>query len=335
MKPFKTFNEQLNILKNEYNLVVSDEDSFLVHLETLSYNELVKTYKNTLLFDGEQFKAGATAEGIFQLYHYDKSFQNILMKYSIYVENILKTKLSYVISKNFGIDTDITLKYFSNGKNKKMIKDIEDVLNLSTDEPIKHYRENHSKIPPWILYKNLSFSTSINIYKEFLETEKKEIERSYINKNYRENQINLYLKSNPNENIGKEIGIMLNIVRSFRNTIAHNGHFCKFNSKYELKNYKMEIFFGKDIINKNDLKNKIGINDVYSFILALYFLLSNNEVRKIFISEIISFLENGNESIREAYITILKLPNNIIERLVKLYVETETKITDIKRTSEV
>lgn len=336
MKPFKTFNEQLNILKNEYNLEVLDEDSFLIHLETISYNELIKTYKDTLLFDGEVFLEGVTGEGIFQLYHYDKTFQNILMKFSIYAENALKTKLSYIISKKFGTKTDVTLNYFLNSKNKKMVGDIEGVLNNSTDEPINHYRNSHKEIPPWILYKNLSFSTSISIYRELLETEKKEIINSYIRKTYREHQIKLYLEDNPNESIEKEIDVMLTTVRYFRNTIAHNGHFCKYKSKYKkLNNYKMEIFFGKSIINKSDFRKNIGIDDAYSFILSLYFLLANNELRKIFIREIISFLGNGDESIREAYITILKLPSNIIERLEKLHIETEIKIANIKRASEV
>ena len=322
MKPFRTFEAQLNILKNDYNLKILDEEALLVHLETISYNELIKTYKDTLLFNDNKFIEGVTAEGIFQLYHYDKSFQNILMKFSTYVENILKTKLSYVISKKFGIKTDITLNYFSTCKNEKMLKDIDEVLRTSKSEPINHYRETHTEIPPWILYKNLTFSTSITMYKELLENEKEEVVFSYLKKFYREKNI----LEKGKEDIKEEIEIMLSIVRYFRNTIAHNGHFCKYKSKYKkLKNYKIEILFGKNIINKRDLKNKLGENDTYSFLLSLYFLLSNNELREIFLFEILTFLSGGEASICEVYISILKLPEDIIERLSKLQEETISK----------
>ena len=51
------------------------------------------------------FKNFVSIEYLYMFYLFDKNFQNIVFKYSLFVENFFKTKLAYVLAESFGVDT--------------------------------------------------------------------------------------------------------------------------------------------------------------------------------------------------------------------------------------
>ena len=186
-KPFLTYEEQLKKLRDDYRLPVADNEIELELLSTLSYYELINGYKDCFM-ENNKFIEDRSLIDIFVFNIIDKKFQNILLHYSIYVENIFKTKLAYYIAKNKGIHYSEYLdenKYHSPTPDRKtklsaVIGNFTKVHFDSKDTPTIFYRKNHNHIPPWILFKNITFNNAIDLYSFLKREEKLEIISEYF-----------------------------------------------------------------------------------------------------------------------------------------------------------
>lgn len=85
------------------HLKVEDENLALKLLSTLSFYDLVNGTKECFFNDKEKFEIGTDMLDLFHFKILDKNIQNVLFKYSLYVENTFKTKIAYVLSKNYGV----------------------------------------------------------------------------------------------------------------------------------------------------------------------------------------------------------------------------------------
>ena len=315
-KPFRTYEEQILKLRTEYGLIISDDKVAKQLLCTISYYDLINGYKECFM-ENNKFYDGITIEYLFGFCTYDKDLQNILLKYSIYVENVFKTKLAYTIAKNFGVDEKEYLKkenynisFERDKKFKEVLKNIIKVLNHpKTDNPTKYYRENHNHIPPWILLKNVYFNDAIDLY-SFLSIDlKKEIVNEY------------YTHKDFNNNEELELFMaMITIVRKFRNKIAHGGkvitYKCTGNTEIHLKNYK-KISYG-NFLTDFDIKYGKGKRDLFSMILSLMILLNNSQLLISFVSEL-SFILEIAPDLANTYAKISNLPPKLDKRLKVLY----------------
>jgi abortive infection bacteriophage resistance protein len=183
------------------------------------------------------------------------------------------------------------------------LNDIKKVYHFSKDNPTKYYRENHNHIPPWILFKNVSFNTIIDLFSFLNKNEKLELISEYdffiTNKISDDEKIEMFKN-------------MLNIVRKFRNKIAHNYkiigvHLDK--TMLHLRNIRTILPY--KLISLGDIKNKRGENDLYSMVLSLLFLLEPYFLKLFFIYELNNFKYPGYIN----YFNKCNFPANFIENL--------------------
>ena len=229
------------------------------------------------------FKNFVSIEYLYMFYLFDKNFQNIVFKYSLFVENFFKTKLAYVLAESFGVDTK---DYLAN-KNLNYSYVIKFIINgytkydkygnkLYTQQPIKHYILNHNHVPPWILMKNISFSNAISLYK-LLKSEQK-------------HKVTECILPTTNININDKIQFLtaaLDFIRNYRNQIAHNLKFVT----YRNERCKLPYHITNKIIADKDLsKNNEKYNDIYSCILATFILLNNPLLQSKYVYEIFSVI---------------------------------------------
>ncbi|WP_163468500.1 Abi family protein [Fusobacterium sp. IOR10] len=326
-KPFKTYLEQLNILKEKYGLNLNFSVQELEIIKSISYYDIVNGYKECFMDKNDTYLKGTTLNFMFKFLQFDKNFQNILFKYSVFAENNFKTNLAYSISNNFGVEADSFLKEDNfqkfdadperKYKLEKLLRNIKRTSLKTKDPPTNFYRENHNHIPPWVLFKNIKFNSSIDLYSALKGTDKKEIYEEYLqNYNISKNDKTDFLKN------------MLTIVRKFRNKIAHNGKFITYNieNKYQLLPRCLEkIFVNAPLVfSKDDIKTSLGRRDIYGMILALTILIKNKALVLSMLQEI-NFLFSTESKIINKYINITKLPDNFIFRINKLafYVSEE------------
>ena len=324
-KPFLTYEEQIKKLREDYNLSVGDEEIELELLSTLSYYELINGYKDCFM-ENNKFVEDRSLIDIFVFNIIDKKFQNILLHYSIYVENIFKTKLAYHIAKNKGIHYSEYLdenKYHTSTPDRKakllaVIGNFTKVHFNSEDTPTVFYRKRHNHIPPWILFKNVTFNNAIDLYSFLKRNEKLKIISEYFlidNKNITDDE-RLELFKN-----------MLIITRKFRNKIAHNYKVIGINlEKVSLNTSVLKKIDPFGCISDIDIKNKRGRNDIYSMLLSILFLLNSSLLYTLFLKNLAFFYENNltnpSENLKqliELYINKLNLPNNFFELFKNIY----------------
>lgn len=316
-RPFKTYEEQLDILENRYQLEINKNYFELEILSTISYYDLINGYKDCFMEDNK-YKSGITKQYLFQFLLFDKNIQNLLFKYSVYAENTFKTKLSYIIAKNISVDQNIYLNKknyakHSNDRYKrrqliKLLDSIKNVCTSTSDNPTLHYRNTHNHIPPWILFKNVTFNNSIDLYGFLESTSKNEFVLEY----FKEMTISYDEKA-------KMLKNMITIIRKFRNKIAHNSKVVNYSvdRKYELNRQNLLKIIPKEIYSSKDVKNNRGSSDLYSMILSLLKLLGNKYLTLSFIQELY-FIFSSSDEIAKEYIKLTNLPQDILERLNNL-----------------
>ena len=171
-KPFKTYDEQIKILRDKYGVLINDYDFAKNVLIPISYNDLIGGFKNILKKDSNSVNE-ITIEYLYELHLLDKSIQAFILKYSLFVENLFKNVMAYVIASSFGVDVNKYLdannyQVYSVGTSFKENVYSEILLILIDKkreyQPTQYYVEKYNHIPPWILFKNISFGDSINLY---------------------------------------------------------------------------------------------------------------------------------------------------------------------------
>ena len=115
MKEFKTYQEQIEILKSR-GIVINNEEFALEKLQEDNYYNIINGYK-ALFIDSNQYIQGTTFEEIYSLFEFDRNLKSILLKNILIVENILRTLIAYNFSLKYGNDNYLKIDNFETLKN--------------------------------------------------------------------------------------------------------------------------------------------------------------------------------------------------------------------------
>ncbi|OFM49646.1 hypothetical protein HMPREF2680_09150 [Aerococcus mictus] len=275
---FKTYKEQRAILESK-NLIIDDEHLLDLVLKDYSYYTIINGYKELFLKDSnsenEEFKDGTKLSDLYNAHWIDTTMSNIIFKYTLLVEKRLKSQLSYMIAKNFGVDENRYLREinygqasYHKGKLSQIVKDINEKKH--TDISAIHYFKEEGNLPPWIAAKSISFGNIVNWYQILREPHKDMLVRNM-------------LVSPPNlkpEVLKDYFFRLLQQVYQYRNNSAHGqrSFSIHLNEKYSLlyshlKAAKLDKYF--DGYPKNGL---------YSIIFSILILLNDrNALNQFFI----------------------------------------------------
>lgn len=287
MKPFTNIEEQIEILISR-NLIINDISDTQYLLSQYGYYEIINGYKDCFLIENsENFKPNVTFKHIFDLYQLDKSIQQTIRNAPLEFELALKSSMSYVIAENFGVKENNYLNrinyksgnFKSTDEKGNKIYAIDETLkkfrNISKDnaEPFSHYRNKHGHIPHWILFKGATLGNMVKFYN---------LQKAYIKDEIMAHMLFLKDENLEHENL-KILKDFFNDVLSlslqFRNRTSHSGR--TFNYRPYNKNIRYCRYFHNTIlVTKQNYKNGLGRNDLYSYISSLLILLhSNSKVR--------------------------------------------------------
>lgn len=99
-KVFLNYNQQIEKLKIEKNLLIEDEIYAKEILRQTSYYSLIGGYKD--IFKNpttKKYKDGTRFEDIVELYYFDESLRQLFLRYLIKVENEIKSQVSYYFTE--------------------------------------------------------------------------------------------------------------------------------------------------------------------------------------------------------------------------------------------
>ena len=294
-KPFKTYDELLDLMESR-NITISDR-TFATHvLSDVSYYTLINGYKDTFLSlsNSDLFIPGTKFDELYSIQILNENISAIFLKYILYIERSLKSKISYTVSKNYGVYTNLNehgdgypddylyLKHYSSSNNKR--KNILHKIRSAGLEPrnnlsLRHYSQNKNHIPPWILITNVPFGLSIQWYGIL-----KALDKDYVcQEMLRYTNIDLASKK---ELLAKS----LEILKDYRNSMAHGSKTFAKVTRSELP--KKPLFLScSSLLSSDEYNAGIGKNDLYSVLIIICLLINDPYIHTNLFSDLFFILK--------------------------------------------
>ena len=289
MKEYKSNEELINYLLSK-GVVVSDKKEALEKIERYTYYSIVNTYKNIFKDKNGNYINNVSFDEIYALFEFDKNLKNIVLKYCLEIETVIKSIMANQISKVYDIKDYLNTSNWDNRINtdikesllKKINKEIEKDYNVHT--AVTHYIDNYGFVPPFVLVKILTFGVASSYYGLLKQSDRQAIAK--------------YFKIS--DKLLKQILKNLTIIR---NIAAHSDR---------LYNYTSKFYLSFKIIDKNYIKSD-NITNLYMVIRCMEKLLTKEQYEELYnsICEEIGKLENKLKSIEINNITkIMGFPTN-------------------------
>lgn len=254
--PYSTVEAQLQKLKND-GLIIENDNHALDNLQLYGYSNLIKSYRDPYVIKDSSghktYRDGVTFDQIKSLYLLDKNLRNAVMASMLDLEEYIKEASAEIIARDFGTNPSDYL-LFRNYRDRptnykfslrEILKNMNNSL-ASDKDPIRHYRIAHGIVPPWILFKNVYFSTIVNFIKLFKNKQKTDLAST------------LYTLS-PNFSVEQAKKLMLDtlyICLEYRNLSAHGGRVYNYSPNSTCRAYPNSSGFNLLLQILKDLKYK-------------------------------------------------------------------------------
>ncbi len=289
-KIFLNYDQQIEKLEKEKNLIIKDKKYEKKILRQTSYYSLIGGYKD--IFKNpttKKYMDGTTFKDIVALYYFDEQLRQLFLRYLIKVENEVKSMISYFFTEKHGENQQEYLnthnyKYYG----KKNIRDIDYLIKLlenyvtkPTDyHYINHAQKKYGNVPLWVLTNALTFGNISKMY--MLLPQDIQIK---VSQNYQ------YINE-------KQLVQILSVLVKYRNVCAHGERLFTYRTTDSISDLPLHR---KMNISKKGEQYLNGKNDLYAIVIALRYLLSNKWY-KDFMKELTVLIHKylkGHDSISE------------------------------------
>lgn len=230
-RPFHTYEEQLQKLKKR-GLIIDNDEEVIKILKRKNYYNIINGYKDyfidtpaTIASGDDVYKEGTNFKDINLLYEFDAEIRSIVLKNILKLENIIKTKISYVFSKEKTQEFNyLNINNYDDTKKEsatRVIAEISNVIrncmsqNYTGGRQISHYLDIHKNLPLWVLAKQLTFGNISYFYSSIEESLQKEICKEIAVEYEKEYGKNIIVNE-------KDMEQILKFINSIRNICAHN-----------------------------------------------------------------------------------------------------------------
>lgn len=270
-KPFRTYDELIDILKNRGVDISTPEDRSYAKtvLSQEGYYNLINGYSKLFLDDTglNKYKSGTTLYEIHALYQFDRLLRDIFFRYILRIETHVKNLIAHSFSDKYGHSTYLLYNNFNTNfkdartKITALIAEIQRQISGRTNDPsISHYLNTYGYIPLWVLNNILTFGTISKFYSLMKVPERQSVSRAF-------------------GILDNELDSELMYLSSVRNFCAHgNRLYC-----YRTKNPLLDTdLHAKISIPRNEKAEYIyGKRDLFAAMIAMKRLLSNNDYRRM------------------------------------------------------
>lgn len=317
-KPFRTYDEMISLLETR-GIRIDDREFAKQTLSNTSYYALVNGNKVSYFGDSfeKEIPPGTSFDDLYHLFHLDDSLNHLLLKYVLYVERALKSRVSYIVSKDFGVYTnqDILfnrdksdylspLNYPSNPKrNNTLIKIKQTITRPNVSESLEYYRNHHNHIPAWIVTTSISFGNTIFWYSILPPNDKAYVCSQFIPEAISAKDKKSLLYSS------------LMFLKDLRNHMAHGN---KLGASSSI-NRGQQIILNKlspEIFGQDDIQS--DHNQLLLAISMIYTLIDDTNILERFRSEmsyIIQSYSGYDYFCHKDLLQLLHLPSDIIDRM--------------------
>ena len=230
MKPFKTHDEQIEILKSR-GLIIEDEQRNQVKefLKLENYYNVINGYKDLFLSEhsSNQFKANTSFHDIYVLHQLDRHFRRLFLPDLLIFETNLKSLLAYHFSEAFQTCASfLTIENYhpnSHRQANKLISDLSKLIAYKSEHngPIKHHLDHYNHVPLWVLTKFMTFGQTVQMYRSLMPALKNAIAKEFaltFNRDY-----HCFIELTPSD-----LESIMKTANFFRNICAHEERLYNF-----------------------------------------------------------------------------------------------------------
>ena len=275
-KPFKTIEEQIEILNNRG--VKTDKSTANILLRE-GYYSVVNGYKGLFVFcvdekGDEEYRHGTTFKEIYRLFSFDRTLRMILFKYIAIAESFLKTTTAYKFSEmHQGRHYDYLElnSYRDDGRYPELaqllIDEIETILGMNPEKKppktklyIKHYLQNYNEVPIWVLMNYLTLGQAIRFFDFQKDTIRYAIADTFTKLYLQERWGELTIKP-------KKLKQVFDHIKDIRNICAHDERLYCARVSPRNDTTLAHVIFDLDLVlpweDSQNLRSEI-INEVFS-----------------------------------------------------------------------
>lgn len=267
-KPFITYTAQIEKLKNDKNLIISDLDFAVESLQNISYYALIGGYKQPFIdIHTRKYINNARFEDIVALYEFDEELRGIFFKYLCRVERRIRSSISYHFCEKHGERQEEYLKPVNYNTLPKYKKGVEKLIHMldvmakqnKDHEYIVYQRNKYHNIPLWVMMNTLTFGQISKMFEFLPQNMQGTICRDFTN--VKKNEMIKYLK----------------VLTLYRNVCAHNERLFSYRTFIDIPD---TILHEKLDILKNGSKFIYGKNDLFSVVIAFLYLLPKSDFQQ-------------------------------------------------------
>ena len=288
MKDYKTFNQQLGILRKR-GLIVPKDGSPKRFLEQENYYNVINGYKDLFLQKDsfgnllipERYLPNAHFDELKALFLFDRELRIVFLKYILIFENSFKTVLSHEFSKKYPKPNSyLEIQNYVDNNPKKVLQQISILTKTIHDKvdkngAVKHYIEEYGSVPLWVLVNYLTIGNLSHLYNILIDHDKNTIAKYYSDKYKKQYNIKSPLRFS-----SEDLGSALKIINLVRNKCAHDERL--YSSDFgNVRVANIAKYFGCTLYNNK----KIVVAILYLKILLdkKYFKEFYVELKKIFL----------------------------------------------------
>lgn len=274
-KPFKTVDEQIEILENR-NIIVSNKRFARQILTYENYYYVINGYKTPFINstnNGDAYKPGTSFNEIVALYSFDRKLRELLMPELLRIEHCIKAIIIDVFSKNHGEDHTVYLRpeaFNVNGFNnfKRVNALIFELLKLIDKQrkfhnAVQHYMNKYGSVPLWVLSKVMTFGKINSFYGCMCKEDKEKVAATFN------------LSSN-------EFKSLIDFMAVFRNKCAHGERiYCHIKDQKRptpISNLPLHELLE---IPRNRKGYKYGTQDIFALLIAMKYFLHSTRYEKL------------------------------------------------------
>lgn len=265
IKPFLTYEEQLDNLEKKKQMILTNREYAMKKLQDISYYALIDGYKN-LFYNPmtRKYYKGTTFEDVVMLYDFDEKLRALIFRFLCHVEQKIRALLSYNFCDTYSERQEDYLyigNYNCTKKNKRGIEKLIQILSIEANRNMDHpyivyQRNTYGNVPIWVIMNTLTFGQLSKMY-SFLTTGV----QSRISINY------------PSTS-ERELMQYLRVLTHFRNVCAHNERLFSFRCRLDIPD---TVLHRKMKISQTGVHYDYGKNDLFAVVIAFRYLLNRDE----------------------------------------------------------
>lgn len=289
MKGYKS-NEDLIEYLSSKGVTISDKSDALKKVERYTYYSIVNTYKSIFKDEEGKYLDNVTFDEIYALFEFDKGLKNIILKYCLEIETVIKSIMANQISKVYGVKEYLNTSNWDSSINddikEKLFNKIDNEIekDYNTHTAVTHYIDQYGFVPPFVLVKILTFGVASSYYGLLKQSDRQAIAK--------------YFKIS--DKLLKQI---LKNLTTIRNVAAHSDR---------LYNYTSKFYLSFKLIDNEYIKSD-NITNLYMVIRCMEKLLTNEQYDDLYnsISKEIEKLDKNLNSISiDKVMNIMGFPMN-------------------------